>query len=150
VTLCFAPKLEPGERELVRVPDRGNGTLRQGLAAILVAVELVAVVAMDKAFGIGPWGTSLLLLAGFGLLAFWVTRWRLIVTDRRVLFRHGPGLMQLEDIRLDEIGEVRSEMGAFAERLAICARGRETVISLLGIDTAPFVAAIRQAREAAT
>jgi hypothetical protein len=53
------------------------------------------------------------LAAGFGLLAFWVTRWRLIVTDRRVLFRHGPFLSRLEDIWLDEIEEARREVGAF-------------------------------------
>jgi hypothetical protein len=62
MTGWFRPKLEPGERVLVRVPGRGDGTFRNGLAAVLIAVQLVAVVAMDKAFGIGPWRTSLLLL----------------------------------------------------------------------------------------
>lgn len=105
---------------------------------------------MDKAFGIGPKVTSLILLAGFGLVAFWAMRWRLVVTDRRVLFRHGPFLLRLKDIRLDEIEEVRGEMGAFAERIVIRAQKRETIISLLGVDLAPIVAAIQNPRAVAT
>lgn len=146
----IADILEPGECVVIRRPGRGDGTFWMGLMAVLVSFELIAVVVMYKVFGIGQLGTKLLLLAGFGLVAFWATRWRLVVTDRRLLYRHGPFLMQLEEFRLDEIQEVRSEMGAFAERIVIRARGHETVVATLGIDPAPVVAAIRHAREAAT
>jgi len=146
----FRPGLAQGERLIARCPDRGDGTFWRGLMAILVSVEVVVFVVLYEVFGIGEAGAKLILLAGFGLVALWAMRWRFVVTDRRLLVRQGWSPTRVEEIVLDEIEEVRSEMGAFAERIVIRARGRETVISLLGIDPAPFVAAIRNARGAAT
>jgi len=146
----FRPNLAQGERLIARCPDRGDGTFWRSLTAILVSVEVVVFVVMYKVFGIGEAAAKLTLLAGFGLVALWAMRWRFVVTDRRLLLRQGWFPARVEEIVLDEIEEVRSEMGAFAERIVIRARGRETVISLLGIDPAPFVAAIRNARGAAT
>ncbi len=144
----FGPKLEPGERVVIRRPDRRDGTFWQGLMAVLLVVELVVFVAMHEAFGIGRRGTGVLLFAVFALVAFAATRWRLIVTDRRLLHRRGLFLSRIEEIRLDEIEDVRSEMGAFAERIVIRARCRETVVAMVGVDPAPVVAAIRGAAEA--
>ena len=146
----FGPKLEPGERILVRHPDHSGGGFWAGVLAVIVAVELVALVAMDKAFGLGRTETMILLMVPIFLLSAVATRWRLIVTDRRLLCRRGLFAVRVETIRLDEIDDIRIEAGAFAERIVIRARGRETVVATVGVDPAPVVAAIRQAREAAT
>ncbi len=150
MTRWFGPKLEPGERILIRHPDHRGGAFCAGLMAVVIAVELVALIAMDKFFGFGRTETMILLLVPILMVAAVVTRWRLIVTDRRLLCRRGPLGAWFVEIRLAAVDDVRIEAGAFAERIVIRARGRETVVATVGIDPAPVVAAIRRAREAAT
>lgn len=144
----FAPKLDKGELLIARCPDRGDGTFWRGLTAILVSVEVVVFVVMYKVFGIGEAGAKLTLLAVFGLIALWAMRWRFVVTDRRLLYRHGLFLACREEFRLDEIEDVRSEMGAFAERIVVRVRGQAMVISMVGIDPAPIITTIRHAKAA--
>ncbi len=150
MTRWFDPKLAPGERILIRHPDHSGGGFWAGVLAVLVAVELVALVAMDKFFGFGRTETMILLVAPVLLVPAVVTRWRLIVTDRRLLCRPGLFGARVAEIRLGAIDDVRIEAGAFAERIVIRANGRETVVATIGVDPAPVVAAIRQAREAVT
>ncbi len=149
MTGWIGPKLEPGERIVLRHPDHSGGGVWAGVLAVLVAVELVALVAMDKFFGFGRTETMILLLVPVLLVAAVVTRWRLIVTDRRLLCRPGPFGARYNEIRLDAVEDVRIEAGAFAERIVVRANGRETVVATIGVDPAPVVAAIRKAREAA-
>lgn len=150
MTRWLGPKLEPGERIVLRHPDRSGGEVWAGVLAALVAVEFVALVAMHKLFGFGRTETKLVLLVPILLLLAVVSRWRLIVTDRRLLFRPGLFGTRVEEMRLNAVEDVRIEAGALAERIVVRASGRETVVATVGVDPAPVVAAIRQAREAAT
>lgn len=139
----FTPKLEPGERILVALLGREDQVFWAGMGGFLVVVEGVLVLAMDAFFGIDRLTTVIVFGGSFALLAFALSRWQLVVTDRRLL------RSRVEEIALDEVEEVRTEMGGFTERIVIRAKGRELTIStMIGVDPAPIVKALRTAKEA--
>ena len=141
--------LEPGEAVAVEVPGGRNRDIWQGVTALLFIVEWVFAIVLYKLFGIERFTVTLVLCVVTVLLGFWGSRWRLLVTDRRLLRRRGPLLSRLEDIRLDEIEAVRTEAGAFSERIVIRARGRETTITLYATDPSPIARALNRAEGAA-
>jgi len=143
------PKLAPGERILVALPGREDQGFWAGMGGFLVVVEVALVVAMDAFFGIDRLTTAIVFGGSFALLAFALSRWQLIVTDRRLLRRRGLR-SRVEEIALDEVEDVRTEMGGFTERIVIRANGRELTIStMIGVDPAPIVKAIAKAKEGA-
>ena len=79
--------LEPGETVAVEVPDGRNRDIWQGVAALLLIVEWVFAIVLYKMFGTERITTALVLNGITILLGFWASRWRLLVTDRRLLRR---------------------------------------------------------------
>ena len=110
--------------------------------ALLFVVEWVFAIVLYESYGIERFTVALVLSVVTVLLGFWASRWRLLITDRRLLRRRGPLLSRLEDIRLDEIEAVHTVAGAFSERIVIRAHGRETTITLYATDTSPIVGAL--------
>ncbi len=149
----FTPKLEPGERVVVAMPGRedhgfwvGMGAfLMVGMGAFLMVVEGGLVIAMDAFLGMDRLTTAIVFWGSFALLGFACTRWQLVITDRRVLRRRGLR-SRVEEIALGEVADVRTEMGSFAERIIIRAKGREMTIAMIGIDPAPVARALRTAK----
>ena len=138
--------LEPGETVAVEVPGGRNRDIWQGVVALLFVVEWVFAVLLDIFFGTEPYTVALVLGIATVLLGFWGSRWRILVTDRRLLRRRGPLLSRQEEIRLADIEAVHSEAGAFSERIVIRAHGRETTITLYATDPAPIVGALDRAK----
>ena len=145
----FGPKLEPGERIVVAMPGREDHGFWVGMGAFLFVVEGGLAIAMDAFLGIDRLTTVIVFWGSFALLGFACTRWQLIITDRRLLRRRGLR-SNIEEIALDEVEDVRTEMGSFTERLVIRSAGRETVIKTLGIDLAPIVRTLNLAKGTAS
>ncbi len=137
--------LEPGETVAVEVPGGRNRDIWHGVAALLFILEWVIAIVLHKFFGIEKYTVSLVLGIVTVLLWFWGSRWRVLITDRRLLRRRGPLLSRLEDIRLDKIEAVHTVAGAFSERTVIRASGRETTITLYATEPAPIVRALNRA-----
>ena len=144
----FRRMLEPGETVAVEVPGGRNRDIWQGVVALLFVVEWVFAIVLYELYGIERFTVALVLGVVTVLLGFWGSRWRLLVTDRRLLRRRGLLLSRLEEIKLDEIEAVRTVAGAFSERIIIRARGRETTITLYATDTSPIVGALNRAEAA--
>jgi hypothetical protein len=144
----FGPKLEPGERIVVALPGREDHGFWVGMGGFLVVVEGALVMAMDAFLGIDRLTTVIVFGGSFALLAFALSRWQFIVTDRRLLRRRGLR-SRVEEIALGEVEDIRTEMGSFAERIVIRANGREMTIAMIGVDPAPIVRALRTAKGAA-
>jgi hypothetical protein len=141
----FTPKLEPGERIVVALPGREDHGFWVGMGGFLVVVEGTLVMAMDAFLGINRFATVIVFWGSFALLAFALSRWQFVVTDRRLLRRRGLR-RRMEEIALDEVDDVRTEMGGFTERIVIRAKGREMTIATIGVDPAPIVRALRTAK----
>jgi len=142
------PKLAPAERIVVALPGREDQGFWAGMGGFLVVVEGALVVAMDAFFGIDRYTTAIVFGGSFALLAFALSRWQLVVTDRCLLRRRGLR-SRVEEIVLDGVEDVRTEMGSFTERIVIRAEGREmTILTMIGVDPAPIVKALRTAKEA--
>lgn len=144
----FGPKLEPGERVAVAMPGREDRGFWLGMCGFLVVVLGGLAIAMDVFLEIDRYTFGIVLWGSFALLGFACTRWQLIITDRRLLRRRGLR-SHIEEIALDQVEDVRTEMGSFAEPIVIRAGGRETVIAMIGVDPAPIVKAIKHAVGAA-
>lgn len=130
--------LEPGEVVAVEIPGRENQPFWVGMAALIFVVETVVAIALHEFFSVDTVVTGAVLWGTLALAIYAATRWRLVVTDRRLLRRHGFFLSRLQEIRLDEIEEAHTEMGSFTMRLIVRSAGRETAISTFGIDLAPI------------
>lgn len=142
----FGPNLEPGETVLAEVPGKQNRDIWRAIVVILLAIEWFVVETLYDSYGISRIVSCSPISGGIFMLAQWGARWRIRVTDRRLQRRRGLLLWPVEEIPLDAIESVRTEMGAFAERLVIRARGRETVIAKVGIDLAPIARALNDAK----
>lgn len=144
----FGPKLEPGEHIVVALPGREDHGFWVGMGGFLAVVEGALVIAMDAFLGIDRLTTAIVFGSSFALLGFALSRWQFVVTNRRLLRRRGLR-SRVEEIALNDVGDVRAEMGAFAERIVIRAKGREMTISMIGVDPAPIARALRNERERA-
>lgn len=138
----FTPKLAPGERIVVALPGREDHGFWVGMGGFLFVVVGGLAIAMDVFFGIDRFTAGAIIWGNFALLGLACTRWRLVITDKRLLRRRGLR-SRVEEIALDEVENVRTEMGSFTERIVIRAKVREMTISMIGVDPAPIVKALR-------
>ena len=109
----FTPKLEPGERVVLRSPSRWyRWILPVGWASFPLFIWLGTYLASD-----GPWPedpqdwlllkTYAVMGAVFGGLHFIKERWRFMVTDRRLIIRRGWLRHKIEIVPLDRIDRLR-------------------------------------------
>ncbi len=115
----FGPKLEPGERVVLRHwPER----FVYGLGALIAAMDVGSLFAVDRyvARSGAPGGQELMLFAigavvlSLALLPLMVWFLRLaVVTDRRLLVRNEMSWSNSRQIRLHEIEDAYQEDGRF-------------------------------------
>ena len=150
----FGPKLEPGERVVLR---RSGRRLMLWLAALLLFVFLpleFGLFLADEADGLSlerllvlaPVAAVSLLLPALPLL-FGEVGWKLAVTNRRLLHRPNGRETTVEEIPIAEIETVRQDIAA--NRIVVQGGPREISLDPDLIKLTELDQAIERAREAA-
>jgi membrane protein YdbS with pleckstrin-like domain len=118
----LAPKLEPGERLLVRSTDGGAARYWVGVFLLLGVIGWVRGVWAFEIFG-PKFVTAILFLLVYALLILAVawpwTRWKWAITDRRVLKRYGLFSSEIAEMRHETVEVVR------LDGTELCLHGRE-------------------------
>ncbi len=118
----FAPKLEPGERLVLRGPRR---RWQPAWAILLIPVALMIYDGAEEYLGHGWTLFFVALLLGtaatYPLAAY--ARWRVFVTDRLLLVRNKALRWRMDEMRIGEIEEVHHDIPANA--VVVRGGGRE-------------------------
>ena len=106
----FKRLLEPGERILVRSTDGGATWYLAGAFILLAGLILVPTLWGAEFFGFRFWIVPLVFMISAPLVmagAWLSTRWKWVITDRRVLKRDGMSSPGIAEMRHENVQEVR-------------------------------------------